>query len=40
MDLKEIDMNMRNRVDSAQDNDYSRALEPQGYISHGVSTDP
>ena len=42
MDLKEIDVNMRNWVDSAQDRDYWRALvnaalNLQVSISHGVS---
>ena len=30
MDLKEIDINTRNWVDSAQDRDYWRAIEPPG----------
>ena len=42
MDLKEIRINKRNWVSLAQDRDYWRALcecaiEPQGFISHGVS---
>jgi hypothetical protein len=42
MDLKEICINTRNWVDSAQVRDYWRALvnaafEPPGFISHGVS---
>ena len=42
MDLKEIGINTRNWVDSAQDRDYSRALVNApftlwGSISHGVS---
>ena len=42
MDIKEIGINTRNLVDSAQDRDYWRALvncgiEPPGSISHGVS---
>jgi len=41
MDFKEIGINTRNLVDSAQDRDYWRALvngiEPPGSISHGVS---
>ena len=35
MDLKEIDINMRNWVDSAQDRECG--IEPLGSISHGVS---
>ena len=42
MDLKEIDINMRNWVDSAKDRDYWRAIVNaalilRGSISHGVS---
>jgi hypothetical protein len=37
MDLKEIGINTRNWVDSAQDKDYWRALVNAGTISHGVS---
>ena len=42
MDLKEIGINTRNLVDSAQDRDYLRVpcecgIEPPGCISHGVS---
>ena len=42
MGLKEMGVNARNLVDSAQDRDYSRALvicgiELPGYISHGFS---
>ena len=41
MNLKEIGINMRNRVDLTQDRNYWRALvndiEPPGSISHGVS---
>ena len=42
MDLKEIGINTRNWVDSAQDRDYWRAsfecgIEHLGSISHGVS---
>ena len=36
MDPKEIGINKRNWVDSAQDRDYWRALELQSSISHGV----
>jgi hypothetical protein len=38
-DLEEIDINMRNWVDSAQDREYWRALvnAALGSISHGVS---
>ena len=42
MDLKEIDVNTRNCVDSAHDRDYWRFLEcgiePTGYLSNGVSS--
>jgi hypothetical protein len=43
MDLKEIGVNTRNWVDSAEDWDYWRALvnaaiEPPGLIFHGVSS--
>ena len=41
MDLKEISINTRKWVYSAQDKDYCRAIvnviEPLGSISHGVS---
>ena len=41
MDLKEISINTRNWVDSAQDKDYWRALvnaiQPSGPIRYGVS---
>ena len=42
MDLEEIGINAGNRVDSAQDRNYWRALcecgiEPPGSISHGVT---
>jgi hypothetical protein len=42
MDLKEIGINKRNWIDSAQNMNYWRALvkcgiEPPGYITHGVS---
>ena len=42
MDVKEMDINTRNWVNSAHDRDYWRALvnsgiEPPGSISHGVS---
>ena len=41
MDLKEIDIHMRNWVNSGQDRDYwspsKCAIEPPGFISHGVS---
>ena len=36
MGLEEIGVNARNWVDSAQDRDYWRALEPPGFISHVV----
>ena len=36
-DLKEIGINTRNRVDSAQDRDYKRAfVNVADFISHGV----
>ena len=38
LDLKEIGINTKNWVDSAQDRDYWRALVNAGSISHGVST--
>ena len=42
MDLKEIGMNTRNWVESAQDRNYWRdyvnaVLNPPAFISHGVS---
>ena len=37
MDIKQICINTRNWVDSAQDRDYWRALVNAGSISHGVS---
>ena len=42
MDLKELGINTRNWVDSAQDRDLlespcERGIEPLGFISHGVS---
>ena len=42
MYLKEMGINTRNWVDSAQDRDYWRALvnfctEPLGFINHGIS---
>ena len=42
MNLKEIGVNVRSWIDSAQDMDYWRApyvccIEPPGYISHRVS---
>ena len=41
MDLKEIGINTRNWVDSAQDRDYwspcECGIEPPGSISHGVN---
>ena len=36
MDLKEIGINTRNWIDSAQDRDNWRGLEPPGSINHGV----
>ena len=35
MDLKEIDINTRNCVDSAEDSECG--IEPPGSINHGVS---
>ena len=40
MDLKETGINMRNWIDMAWVRDYSRALEPVGSISQGVSNCP
>ena len=37
MDLKEIGINTRNWVDSAQDRDCEYDIEPPGSISHVVS---
>ena len=36
MDLEEIGINPGNWVDSAQDRNYWRGIEPLGSISHGV----
>ena len=38
MDLEEIGINAGKWVDSAQDRDYWRALEPPGSISHVVNS--
>ena len=37
MNLKEMDVNTRNWVDSAQDRDCKCGIEPPDSISHGVS---
>ena len=37
MDPKEIGINARNRVDSAQDRDYQRALVNSAFVSDGVN---
>jgi hypothetical protein len=37
MDLKEIGINTRNWVDSAQDRTRECAIEPPGSIRHGVN---
>ena len=37
MNLKEMGVNPRKWVDSTEDRDYWRALEPPGSISHGVT---
>ena len=37
MDLKEIGFNTKNFLDSTQDRDYWKVLEPPGFISHVIS---